>query len=278
MLTAFGNLLPKVSVDWPSLVNVKPSFKAPDPLPFTKAQLFAFECLMKKIAELYTHTPDAMQLERQALVPVFVYGNETSGGTRYNVIKNMVKLTDDEGRSLSPYAFTQDVFEVWQTHDEYWKDENGKDTDKIIQYAHPVALTSKAKTISMSTGTISTLPKAAKIRGRVYLMYSHELNVLDRYYQNGVRFRRQQITVQVPVVRQYYGWGNAQFSVEEVSTITAWAYLGKHKYWDDKLDGGYTLGRCQLHDYRQDKPSDKIGASAPFYFFNAGKIARGVRK
>lgn len=210
----------------------------------------------------FSHTPDWMPMEELPVQPVFVYCNMQYRGKEHNVIENIMKQTNGDVNK-SPYAFTQECYEVWQTRD---------GINSI-----PIALTSRAPKLSNKTGTFQpTLPRASVLRGRVYFIPSGFMNELDYHKKNGIIHSRRKITVRVPYQITCYDLYRHPFEVEDVRDVEVWAYLGKHRYWDEHLDGGFTMDKCRLHDYRPaDKPSNKLGASQPFYYFNAAKIARG---
>ena len=219
---------------------------------------------LREASGWYQRTPDQIALERQGeYTMVFLYCEFQRGGSKHTAIKDIIKLKDDGGNSLNPYAFTKDAYEVWQTR------------DGINSY--PVALTSHAAPISFKTGTLSAYPKPAKLRGRVYLIRSDLMNWLDNAKQNGVQFRRSKIDVIIPYTRIFKDHYDNPIVIEDTTAISVWTYLGKHKHWDEKCSP-FDMDKCKLHDYRPtNKHSTRLAASLPFYYFNAPEIFKGVQ-
>lgn len=253
------------NIPWASIQKLgSPLNRIPKQKEINQEELLELLIFLKDYDKAYSHTPDWLSMEEQDVQPVFVYCNVQYRGAEHNVIQNIIKLKDDDGNYQRPYyAFTRECYEVWQTRDG--------------PLSIPVALTSRASQPNLeSAKLITTFPRANILRGRVYLIRAEDMNVLDTHKRHGIIHSRKKIRIQIPIPHHFVDKDGCPFCLEEIRYTNAWAYLGKHKYWDNHLDGGFALDTCRLHDYRPtSKKSDKLGASQPFYYFNAAKVARG---
>jgi hypothetical protein len=210
---------------------------------------------------LYSSTPDAVSMELTSLYqPVFIYCEVSAGGKQHNVIQNIIKLKDDDGKSANPQAFTKDRFEVWQTN-------NGSDS-------RPVALINKKTDRTPHIALTQPLPRPSHLKGRVYLVRSDCMNILDNYKMNGVVFRRRAVSVILPYRELLEDSNGVRRQTVELGLElpNVWMYIGKRKYWDEWLDMGYTTRPCELHTYPE-KNTRWIGGE-PFYEFKAREIAK----
>lgn len=88
------------------------------------------------------------------------------------------------------------------------------------------------------------------IRGELYAVAKEQIKALDIYNDNGVCFERQRITITVPLRGYAFDPSTSTFPVvPREEFLHAWMYVGKHRYWDDKLDGGWTKVQVQEPDY-----------------------------
>lgn len=235
----------------------------------------------------FRRTGDWKSLEQREYAAVFVYCEVGKGGSQHSVVESIIRTKDDQGRSVNPHAFTKECYEVWQT----------KDGPQSI----PVALTSKAKPINnLNVNATSLFRPPAPMRGRITLVRADQLSRLDEYKRNGEKFNRVKIDVRVPftihtrelnslLARDEMFVYDTPTSIEVVETVSVWTYLGKHKYWDDRLDAGFSMEPCKICDFTEPHPSstrkrrgevkvetNSLACSTPFYYFNAIETARGV--
>lgn len=263
------------SVPWSRLVGVErrtvnlaapPAFEKVNKSDLLRLQMFIKDCETE-----YSYTPDWSILEQSEYQPVFIYCNMMHGGAQHPVLDGLYKSASEDGLSINPYVYTKTRYEVWQTN-------QGRESV-------PVALTSRRSAISFLTGTLQTLSRPAPIKGRLFFVRSSVIKDLDKAKQNGVIFRRRKVPILLPYMLQVvdpvegyrqYTTGHSLTS-EQVYEQWAWMYLGRHKHWDELLDGGYTTIPCELrsHILKQRKgvsyfrPKKTWLEDENYYFFNA---------
>ncbi len=102
----------------------------------------------------------------------------------------------------------------------------------------------------------------AKIKGQLHLVSPDVLYSLDIHYQNGVLFRRRRVKLLLPYTtkprgpwvnvtgeplpRALRGWRGKR-SPERVHIVEAYMYVGRQRYWDKQIDGGYNTLQCPIH-------------------------------
>jgi hypothetical protein len=240
-------------------VNIKPRSTNVEPIP--RVDVDKLRDVLHTCSMLYSNTPDAVRLELDSLYqPVFVYCELSAGGKEHHVIQNIIKLKDDDGQSANPQAFTKDRFEVWQTN-------NGSDS-------RPVALINKTPDRTPHIATLQPLPRPSHLKGRVYLIRSDQMNIVDNYKRNGVVFRRKAVSVVLPCRPVLEDSNGVQRQLVEIGVElpNVWMYVGKRGYWDNWLDMGYTTRPCELRTYPY--PQTRWIGGEPFYEFLARDIAK----
>jgi hypothetical protein len=106
----------------------------------------------------------------------------------------------------------------------------------------------------------SFLPQA-KIKGQLHKVRPDLIQDLDIRYQNGVQFKRRRIKLLLPyraklrgpwrtvdgkpLPRALQGWRQKEFA-EKIHIVEAWMYIGRHKYWHDRMDGGFETLQCPI--------------------------------
>jgi gamma-glutamylcyclotransferase (GGCT)/AIG2-like uncharacterized protein YtfP len=165
-------------------------------------------------------TYDMWKLQRYARQPLFVYDQWMQTHRMHSMIHSWSQFRGT--------AFTAN--DNWIM----WKKRLGQGTFPI-----PMRMPS----IGIETGRIS---------GELYLIDSGRIKVLDEYKENGVEFRRKSVEVLIPYRHKILFVNkdhNYQWRITELITkVNAWMYIGRHKYWQEFLDAGYSFGTCKLHD------------------------------
>lgn len=106
----------------------------------------------------------------------------------------------------------------------------------------------------------SYLP-VAKIKGQLHLVRPDVLQGLDIKYENGVQYKRRRVKLLLPyraklsgpwktldgspLPRALQGWRQKEFP-EKIHIVEAWMYVGRHKYWSERLDGGFDTLQCPI--------------------------------
>lgn len=174
------------------------------------------------------YTPDAAILGRRLRHKVFIYSSMQENLKRHGFM---------EGATKHNAAFTAEHFSLWKK---------------------PIGPITEA--IAMQNGMDRIqLP----IKGELYSVSTPQLISLDRYHENGVWFQRRQVKLVIPcyaLIRLKYNEEGSEIKVydsryAEIADTTshpgyitqirkyttrAWMYIGT-SYWEDMLDGGYTL-------------------------------------
>lgn len=84
----------------------------------------------------------------------------------------------------------------------------------------------------------------ARIRGEVYAVRPRTFISLDTHRQNGIQFKRTQVTVNIPSkkVKKHTTTDSTgrvfidySLSKEEMVSVQAWMYIGREEYWKDQL-------------------------------------------
>lgn len=87
-----------------------------------------------------------------------------------------------------------------------------------------------------------------RIRGEVYALRAEQIIALDNHRQNGVQFTRTPVTINIGHRKNYKhtttdSKGNKfiDYSLgrEEMTSITAFMYVGREAYWKDQLEAGF---------------------------------------
>lgn len=154
---------------------------------------------LEQYSENVRYTPDTLLLERRAIWNVFVFDNLMKGKV------NNALLGEDQVRHN--WAFTKDHFTLWH------KDEGRLSTVIPLEETHkfaPFALV-KGEIVSVRTQQI--------------------INVLDKTYENGVRFARKRVKLYIPF--SYGDLRDPKTRVSEpfLSETEAWMYVGSPDFW-----------------------------------------------
>ena len=162
-------------------------------------------------------TPDIAALERRSHHLLFVYDETLRDHPRKDILQDCEELCT---------AFTTEDFALWKF--------------KLGIESYPIALENEFKTV-----------RSAKIKGKLYKVYSSKFLELDLHKVNGVEFTRLRTTLRVPY--HYRGWtewykehGKAVPPPKQEQTLRAWMYVGISDYWHPLLDAGANFGlvRC----------------------------------
>lgn len=102
---------------------------------------------------------------------------------------------------------------------------------------------------------------SAKIKGQLHLVRPELIHSLDIRYQNTIQYRRRRIKLIIPyreklrgpwktvngkpLPRALQGW-RAKEGPEKIHILEAYMYIGRHKYWQSRLDGGYSTLQCPI--------------------------------
>lgn len=180
------------------------------------------------------YTPDAASLFEYERKLLFVYDGHQSKHEHFpRLVKYGPTLMD--GYSNYPTVFTMQGFAFF--HD-----------------------TPTQKVIPLHAEEDSFFP-CAKIKGQLHLVRPEVLVSLDKYYENGVQFRRRRVKLLLPyhqkargpwftrdgrpLPRALQGW-RAKETPEKLHIIEAHMYIGRKAYWDNRLDGGYSTLQCPI--------------------------------
>lgn len=88
------------------------------------------------------------------------------------------------------------------------------------------------------------IAEAHRIRGEVYAVRPGAIVELDNHRQNGVQFVRRQVNINIGYRRLwrshwFNSFGNKKYEYklgkEEMTTVSAWMYIGREDYWRDQL-------------------------------------------
>lgn len=259
---------------WPALVGVKRRDPPPQ-IPDFDAEEFL--SAFKASRSEYQWTPDRMELEKVEFQPVFLYCNLVRGGALHEYIDGLYPTRFGD-ESANPYAFTARRFEMWLT-------QQGS-------VSFPVALESKAPILSHPKTGIPVhrhRPRRGLIKGRIFMIRSEHMKVLDNLKQNGVLFNRQKVWTQIPYRLQIinplpdhtsYTTGTTP-GEEQIERGEVWMYLGNPDFWDqypmcelERAKSYYypdVMRRRKGVDFNvQGKPWMR---DEPYYFFNAKEAA-----
>ena len=163
----------------------------------------------ERLTTTYRHTPDIMDIERQAQHLLFVC-DEFQKSHRYNV-----HLGDGKFKYT---AFTEQKLALWK---------------KVLGL--------ETQAIALPYGLRSNAP-AAFIRGDLYLVPPDVIISLDNLRGNTVQFNRKRVSLNIPTRKDVWDrLGQTTESNTQVNTVRAWMYVGNVDYWGDQLRSGCTI-------------------------------------
>lgn len=234
-LTSIPNLhLPRLQVTWGKPETIKVPALRVKSVDLTKIRAYNY-----MFADLYRHTKDWSFLEQKTHQAVFIYCNMMRGGKYHHLIEPIIRTKDDEGLSINPYAFSRERYEVFQT----------KDGSK----SYPVALPSKAPILNDVNGQYMI---RGRVKGWLYFVRSECMNVLDNHMQNGVKFRRKVVDIQLPYRIYWPSVLGCNPTDEDAHTIQAWMYLGVDAFWGEIPV--MELDKCRTVDPAEHKRGKRI--------------------
>lgn len=160
-------------------------------------------------------TPDLWQLERQDWCLLFLDDDFQEKHPNHSIIQPYLQP------GLAWPAYTQDT--DWNM----WRVKNG-------QKSYPVPL-------------INHFPRLihGRIRGTIVAVRPQAFIQLDKHRLNRLVFLRFRQTFLVPYRNRVISSIGEIKSDEQVQHVRAWMYMGLPKFWDTKIDGGYSFQQVQ---------------------------------
>lgn len=187
------------------------------------------------------YTSDVAELESSAFVPLLEYGDAMRGLPMYSLI--------DTSSFFAGHAFTNSSGFILRSN------------EKVYPLALPCSRRERRRNGS----------RAARIRGELHLVEAAGIFALDNYRQNGIKFTRVRIPIDVPhreeikiIDPQTGHYRQFMTGEQHYKKIRAFIYLALPSYWEDKLDGGFSFPFCK-------KVTPEGKKSIPFYTFNEAK-------
>lgn len=122
-----------------------------------------------------------------------------------------------------------------------------------------------------------TVADPAIMFGEVYTVRPLHFFALDSYKQNGVQFRRFRIQLHVPYrqimqveVEPYSKKFKDVLTNERATPVSAWMYVAKPSFWQDKLDWNHKPVKIQEPHrvYDEEKPWLR-----PYYYFSREELS-----
>ncbi len=199
---------------------------------------------MNTVHQQYKHTPDWEVLELEEFQTVFEYGRMLTGGSRFDVIKDICKPIVTGDMASNAWCYTKGNYDVYQNN-------IGKDS-------FPIALKAHGKSI-----------RPYPVMGRLINIRSDMMKELDIINCNGVLFRRKKVEIAF-LRRRFKRAENYGFYLdsEEVWCTRAWMYVGKNTHWSSLIDSGYYYSPCGLYYPKR----RGIEGHQPYYLFKAQEI------
>lgn len=180
-------------------------------------------------------TPDVSYLEMQEFVPLLEFGDAQRSQPNYRLI--------DEHSFFEAHAFTT--------------------KEAFVMYRHA---NEEPTAIAFAKGRKTR--NRARIRGELHMVQSKGIFALDIHRQNGIKFRRIRIPVDLPhreemIITDPDTGHYRRFltGLQHYKKIDAYVYLAVPEFWEPKLDGGYEFPLCTLKEPKGPK-------SKPFYTFS----------
>jgi hypothetical protein len=87
----------------------------------------------------------------------------------------------------------------------------------------------------------------AKIKGELWKVPSKSFFFLDKLYENGKLFRRERVSLELPL-RMLYQNGNDSFVERIITEQEAYMYIGIPEIWEPLIDGGYLFQPVTIYE------------------------------
>lgn len=189
------------------------------------------------------YTPDIAFLESKKFIPVLEYSDAQRDHVNYCQI--------DIHSYFRAHAFTKDACFKLLMHDN-----GGK---------FAIALKEKKSFFGLADS------QPARIRGELHMIEPEGIVKLDTVRQNGVKFKRIPISIDIPFREEIKVWDLPSGHYRKILTgeqhrivRSAFIYVGIPEYWGPQLDGGYLFPRASYTVPQGAKPK-------PFYYFRDAK-------
>jgi hypothetical protein len=229
---------------------------------------------LERAKAIVSNTPDQPIIDRCAFHHLFVYDDMQRGRQNHSML-----VGDLPDCQLVATGFTEAQFHLWRRLPDQPRklvetaslpgegkaDEKGfftlpsktfkiEEEEKLF-YVNTTLIVPLHKRDQNDTTEWSDLARQknrhdhwAKIKGELWKVPSSRFNFLDQWMHNGRLFKRERVTVEIPLkIQKVYDDGTSEIE-RIVSDQEAFMYVGIPEVWEPQLDGGYlfqAVGICE---------------------------------
>lgn len=188
-------------------------------------------------------TPDWRSLSEREFLVMFFYNELMCNNTEYERFLKNYSVFLSNGFSVEPFTMFK---------------------KKLGKFSFPIALRKRFTTEPY-------LP----VKGEIFFVETNHIPKIDQYMMNGTQFRRELITIRVPITQKVrfkdkslaekalgIPLESSYVIFKREKFIKAWTYVGKPSLWLSLIEGGYELGSVRFY-------SEKSILDRKYFYFSS---------